>query len=125
MINIDLDMNVGKPICFVFTDTEKRDGKEIGHILISSLGNGYCMVWNVYVWPKQRRKRYGTMMVKFLQGELPENCCGLLRDVPWSGYEKIVTQWNATPKESKMMLEKCGFERKGNLLLWERSNAAA
>lgn len=95
--------NIGQPMWFEYRDDEVRKGKTLSCVCVCAIGNKVATICHIYTRPKQRRKGYATKLVEFLK----EN------------FGLVQTQLSASGKESVAMLEKCGFEKEGNLLVWK------
>ena len=94
---------LGVPSCYCLTDDDD-ESKVYGTILITHFGKAIAVIWFIWVKPTHRRKGCASAMVRALQKE----------------FKIIRTQYDVTPKGSKLMLKKCGFERDGNELIWRQ-----
>jgi len=123
MIMIERQKNFGIPQCILFRESDKRKGREVGAVTITSLGEKVAIIFFVYVWQKHRRKGFGSMMIKYLMGEKPD---GILDVEPeFHGYDLIATQWSASTPASRKMLLKLGFVKKEDRLEWSRLETAS
>jgi len=120
MIGIEFLPKIGTPYCYSFYDSDKRKDKNVGYVLGTAIGDKLAYIWFIYVRDNQRRKGFGSVMVKFLQGELPDGIIMTPVIEEFNGYEAIKTQVGGTHKESVAMLKKCGFKRKERDYVWER-----
>jgi hypothetical protein len=117
MIDVTRLKKFGDPQWLLFRDSGMRDGKEVGSILISEIGKMAIIIF-MWVWPKQRRKGYATMMVKYLQGESHDGI--LITEPDFKGYDVLATQWSASIPASRQLLKKLGFIKKEDRLEWSR-----
>ena len=88
MITVTRLKNFGQPQWLIFQDGDKRQGKEVGSVLICELGK-IALICFIWVWPKQRRKGYASKMVRYLQGVQPDGI--LLTEPDFKGYDIITT----------------------------------
>ncbi len=120
MIGIIPVPHIGTPYCYECYDSNKRKDKCIGYVLGTRFDTKLAYIWFIYVRDNQRRKGFGSMMVNFLQGELPDGIIMTSFIEDFKGFECIKTQIGGTHKESVAMLKKCGFVRKDGDYVWER-----
>lgn len=104
MRRIETNPSLGQPECFViYEDKALR-----GNVLVTS-HKGVAVIWFIFVKPKHRRKGYAKEMVEYVQTLFPV----------------VVTEYGVTPKPSRNLLERLGFKKDGNLLVWKSPSVIA
>ena len=122
MIGIEFVPRIGNPYCYVFYDDKENKKKNIGYIMGTHLSDKLAYIWFVFVRERYRGKGHGKMMVKFLQGVVPNDTIVTPVIEDFKGFGAIKTQVGGSTKDGVEMLKKCGFIRKEGDYVWERQS---